>query len=234
MCYKSGQFMCSLHYCSEELASFVALFYYAVMNEILLRFSLLYVDNEERVLSSLKRVFYEEPYDMYCVLSGSAALELLARQWIDAALVDLKMPGMDGLALLKRMRASYPHIMVIMLTGDGGVREAVETIQSGAVDFLEKPYSPDGLRARMIQIHEIWRLKQENHRLRDAAEFTFGYEQLVGNSAPIMRLKEMVACLAPGDESVLITGETGTGKERVARAIYHLSPRRDQPFVPVD
>ncbi len=171
---------------------------------------------------------------MYCVPSGSAALEILERERIDAALVDLKMPGMDGLALLERIRASHPHIMVIMLTGHGGVSEAVEAIQSGAVDFLEKPYSPDGLRARMAQIHEIWRLKQENLRLGDAAEFTFGYEQLVGNSAPIMRLKEMLVRLAPGDAPVLITGETGTGKELVARAIHHLSPRRDQPFVPVD
>jgi DNA-binding NtrC family response regulator len=208
--------------------------YDAAMNEPLPRFSLLCVDDDERVLSSLKRVFFEEPYDVHCAASGNAALDLLTRERIDAALIDLRMPVMDGLALLKQIRASWPQVMCIMMTGDGGVREAVEAMQLGALDFLEKPFSPEGLRARMAQIRQIWQLQVENQRLREAAEFTFGFESLVGNSTAALRLKEMISRLAPSDAPVLIAGETGTGKELVARAIHHLSPRRDQAFVPVD
>jgi len=210
------------------------LFYDVAMNEAMPRFSLLCVDDDERVLSSLKRVFFEEPYDVHCATSGNAAVNLLARERVDAALIDLRMPVMDGLALLKQIRTSWPQVMCIMMTGDGGVREAVEAMQLGALDFLEKPFTPEALRARLAQIRQIWELQLENQRLREEAAFTFGFESFVGNSTPALRLKEMIARLAPSDAPVLITGETGTGKELVARAIHHLSPRGDEAFVPVD
>jgi DNA-binding NtrC family response regulator len=216
------------------LALRIVLAYHAPMLENMPRFSLLCVDDEERILSSLVRLFNADPYEIHTALSGEEALAILKRERVDATLIDLRMPGMDGLALLRQIRTSYPQIMSIMMTGDGGIREAVEAIQLGALDFLEKPFSPEGLRARMAQIRQIWQLQVENQRLREAAEFTFGFESLVGNSTAALRLKEMISRLAPSDAPVLIAGETGTGKELVARAIHHLSPRRDEAFVPVD
>lgn len=198
------------------------------------RFSLLLVDDEPLILSSLKRIFFEEPYLIHEARDGETALALLKREKVDAALVDLQMPGMDGLSLLKSLRRSYPHIMVLIFTGHGGVREAVEAIQLGAMDFLEKPFSREGLQTRVGQLHEIWRLREENRTLRKASAFTFGFERFIGNSTPILRLKQMISRVAQGDASILIMGETGSGKELVARAIHHLSPRREGAFVAVD
>ncbi|MCF8081649.1 MAG: sigma-54 dependent transcriptional regulator [Deltaproteobacteria bacterium] len=198
------------------------------------RFSLLCVDDDPHVLSSLKRLFFDEDYRIHTAGDGESALDLLKQTRIDAALIDLKMPGMDGLTLLEKVCAAYPHVQAVILTGHGGVREAVKAIQMGAKDFLEKPFSPEGLRARVGQLCEIWQLKKENQRLKEKVEFTFGYEQLVGNSTPILKLKERILRVAPDDAAVLIAGETGSGKELVARALHHHSPRREHPFVPVD
>lgn len=192
------------------------------------------VDDEREVLSSLKRVFFEDDYHIHTARNGQDALELLEKVRIDAALIDLKMPGMDGLTLLKEIRKGYPAIMIMMLTGYGGVREAVEAIKLGAVDFLEKPFSAEGLCARVAQLHQIWELKEENRNLRAKIEFEFGFDRLVGNSTAILKLKQVIAQVGPTDASILIQGETGTGKELVARAIHYHSPRSDNNFVPVD
>jgi len=192
------------------------------------------VDDEPAVLSTLKRVFFEDDYQIHTASGAQEALALLKRVRIDAALVDLKMPEMDGLALLKALKKNYPLVMAIMLTGHGSVEEAVEAIKLGAVDFLEKPFAPEGLRARIAQLYKIWELNQENRKLRDEAEFQFGFKKLVGNSTAILSLKQVITQVGPGDAAIFIQGETGTGKELVARAIHHHSQRSDDSFVPVD
>ena len=197
-------------------------------------FSLLLVDDEPSVLSSLKRVFFEDDYQIHTAGNGDQALALLSEVKVDAALIDLKMPGMDGLTLLKEMHRDYPQIMVIMLTGHGSIQEAVEAVKLGAVDFLEKPYAPEALRVRIDQLYQIWNLREENRRLRSRIEFQFGFDRLVGNSTAMLKLKELIAQIGPNDAPVLIQGETGTGKELVARAIHHHSARSDGSFVPVD
>jgi len=197
-------------------------------------FSLLIVDDESAVLSSLKRVFLDEEYQIHTAQSALEALALIGRVRIDAALIDLKMPDMDGLALLEELNKGYPLIMVIMLTGHGGVQKAVDAVKLGAVDFLEKPYEPERLRARVAQLHRIWQLGEENRKLKDEIEFHFGFEKLVGNSTAILKLKQMIVQVGPGDASILIQGETGTGKELVSRAIHRHSHRSDNSFVPVD
>ncbi|MBW2585172.1 MAG: sigma-54-dependent Fis family transcriptional regulator [Deltaproteobacteria bacterium] len=198
------------------------------------RFSLLMVDDEPSVLSSLKRVFLEDDYQIHTAGNGAQALELLSEVKIDAALIDLKMPGMDGLTLLKAMREDFSQTMVIMLTGHGSIQDAVEAVKLGAVDFLEKPYAPEALRTRIAQLHQIWHLREENRQLRARIEFQFGFDRLVGNSTVILKLKELIAQLGPNDAPILIQGETGTGKELVARAIHHHSARSAGNFVPVD
>jgi DNA-binding NtrC family response regulator len=197
-------------------------------------FSLLLVDDEPSVLSSLKRVFFEDDYQIHTAGNGARALELLVEFKIDAALIDLKMPGMDGLTLLKAMRSDFPQTLVIMLTGHGSIQEAVEAVKLGAVDFLEKPYAPEALRTRIAQLHQIWHLREENRQLRARIEFQFGFDRLVGNSTAMLKLKELIAQVGPNDATVLIQGETGTGKELVARAIHHHSARSAGNFVPVD
>ncbi|MGD2124451.1 MAG: sigma-54 dependent transcriptional regulator [Desulfobacteraceae bacterium] len=198
------------------------------------KFSLLFVDDDPAILSSLKRVFFEEDYQLHAAESAQDALELLSQTVVDAALVDLKMPGMDGMTLLKVMRADYPDIMVMMLTGHGGIKEAVEAIKLGAIDFLEKPVSPEGLRTRLAQLHRLWELREENRDLRSQIDSQFGFDRLVGNSPVMAKLKQTIANLGPTDVSILIQGETGTGKELVARAIHDQSHRSEYHFVPVD
>lgn len=198
------------------------------------QFSLMLVDDEPAVLASLKRIFRKAPYKIYTAENGKSALELLQEFKIDAALVDLKMPEMNGFELLERIRDQWPWIQVVILTGFGGVKEAVEAIQMGATDFLQKPFETETIETRMNQIYHIWYLEQENQRLREKVQFQFGYDQLIGNSTAMLKLKKMIIQVAGSDASVLIQGETGTGKELVARAIHYHSPRSSQPFVPVD
>jgi DNA-binding NtrC family response regulator len=138
------------------------------------------------------------------------------------------------MSLLKAFRKGHPQIMVIMLTGHGSIQEAVEAVKLGAVDFLEKPYAPEALRARMAQLHQIWVLREENRQLRSRIESQFGFDRLVGNSPAMLKLKELIAQVGPNDAPILIQGETGTGKELVARAIHHQSARSASNFVPVD
>lgn len=198
------------------------------------KFRLLLVDDEPSVLSSLKRIFFEDEYQIHTAGNGAQALELLAEIKINAALIDLKMPGMDGLTLMKEMRKDFPQVMVIILTGHGSIQEAVDAVKLGAVDFLEKPYEPEALRNRIAQLHQIWNLREENRQLRSRIEFQFGFDRLVGNSTAMLKLKELIAQIGPNDAPVLIQGETGTGKELVARAIHHHSARSASNFVPVD
>ena len=197
-------------------------------------FALLLVDDDRRIISSLKRVFFEDEYRIYTAENGEDALSAIKNVKIDAALIDYRMPDMDGLTLLENIKRINPGIMVIMLTGHGGIQEAVKAIHLGADDFLEKPFTSEGLRARVGQLYRIWQLNEENKILRSKVESHFGFDQLVGNSTSMLKLKQLIAQVGPTDESVLIQGETGTGKELVARAIHHHSRRSERKFVPVD
>ncbi len=198
------------------------------------QFSLLLVDDESAILSALKRVFRKAPYVIYTADNGLAALNVLQTTQIDAALVDIKMPEMSGMELLAQIQAKWPMVRVVILTGHGGVKEAVDAIQMGAVDFLQKPFEAESLGARVNQLFHIWRLEQENLRLKEQVQFRFGYEQLIGNSTAILNLKKMIIQVAGSEASIIIQGATGTGKELVARAIHYHSLRSNQPFIPVD
>lgn len=198
------------------------------------KFSLLFVDDESSILSSMKRIFRKTPYELHAATNGFEALDMLKQTPVDAALVDLKMPKMDGMELLEQMREDYPSVRVVILTGHGGVKDAVQAIQLGAVDFLQKPFEPENLLARIGQLHHMWRLEQENRRLKQQVQLQFGYDQLIGNSTAMLNLKNMIVQLAGVDAAILIQGDTGTGKELVARAIHFHSPRSGQAFVPVD
>lgn len=197
-------------------------------------FRLVCVDDEPKQLSALRRLFRSQPYELLMATCGEEALALMARRSVHAALIDLKMPGMDGLSLLRHVHDRYPQVKAIMLTGHGGVESAVEAIRIGAVDYLEKPVEPESLIARVGQLHQIWSLESENQRLRSESQISAGFEALVGNAPVFQELKRMIVRIGPADASVLIEGETGTGKELVARAIHQHSKRQTEAYVPVD
>ncbi|MCJ7809859.1 MAG: response regulator, partial [Desulfobulbaceae bacterium] len=177
------------------------------------RFSLLFVDDDPQILSLLEKTFAKENYQIHTALNSEDALAILAETRIDAALVDLKMPGMDGFTLLKRIKEGYPEIMVSILTGYGSVEDAVQAMKLGAVDFLEKPFSPPRLRAFMAQIYRIWELREENKNLRAAVEFRFAFDPLVGKSTARLERTDLIAQVGPSSSTILIQGESGTGKE---------------------
>ncbi len=198
------------------------------------RFTLLIVDDEPHVISALKRVFYQEPYECLTAPGGHEALESMRHTPIDVALIDYKMPDMDGLTLLKKIRSNYPKTKVFLLTGHGGVQEAVTAIKLGAVDFLEKPYEPESLRARIAQVVKICNLERENQDLKDQVNAQKNRDRLIGNSDAMLKLKMLISQVARSSAPILIQGETGTGKELVAHAIHQNSPRCEEVYQPVD
>lgn len=197
-------------------------------------FTILIVDDEPNVISALQRSFARYNYHILTALNGKDALELLTTAPVDLLILDLKMPVMDGVAVLQKVRLLIPDLKVIIHTGHGGVAEAVEALKQGASDFLEKGCSPEILRARVGQMYEMWLLDQKTKELSSEVANTFLFEELVGESQKIARLKSMIVKVAPTDTTVLIQGESGTGKELIARAIHYQSNRAQHAFVVVD
>ncbi len=159
----------------------------------------------------------------------------LARDWPGVVVSDIRMPGVDGLQLLEQLHAQDPELPVILITGHGDVPLAVKAMRAGAYDFLEKPFPSDALLDSVRRALEVRRLVLENRSLRMAlAERKELKGRLVGQSAGMQRLQEQVAALAGLQADVLILGETGSGKEVVARALHDLSGRRNGPFVAIN
>ena len=197
-------------------------------------FSLLIVDDERFIQSSMKRLLLREPYRILTASSGREALQVLAESPVDLVLLDLRMPGMDGFEVLEKMGAMDLTAKVVIFTADGGVEEAVLGMQMGAVDFLEKSYAPELVRHRIAKQYQLWQLEQENRDLKAELHPTFSFDQMIGDSPSMTRLKELIVRVAPTDTTVLIQGESGTGKELVAKALHHHSRRAGRPFVVID
>ena len=195
---------------------------------------ILVVDDEEIVLLSCERVLTEEGYEVQTRLSGKEALELLAGELFDLAIVDLKMPGMDGIELLRAMKRDYPHISVIMITGYSTIESAVEAMKAGAVDYLPKPFTPDQVTMVVKKALDARNLMLENLYLRNELQAKYRFENIIGSGKKMQEIYRLIAKVAPTHSTVLITGESGTGKELIARAVHFNSLRKDHPFVPVD
>lgn len=192
---------------------------------------ILIVDDEGVVRNSLTEWFSDEGYTTRGVCGGKEALETVERQDFDLALVDLKMPGMDGVELQRRLRDKDPELTVIIMTGFGTVETAVQALKQGAYDYLTKPIDPDELSHTVEKAMEHRRARQENVQLRECLEEIFPTTHLVGSSQAMKHVVELIEMVAPTPATVLITGESGTGKEIVARAIHAASPRRHMPMV---
>ncbi|HYK62017.1 MAG TPA: sigma-54 dependent transcriptional regulator [Bryobacteraceae bacterium] len=171
----------------------------------------------------------------YEVKAVGAAEEGLKRAGdVDLVLTDLKLPGMDGLAFLDRLRAQNMNTPVIVMSAFGTVENAVEAMKKGAVDFLPKPFSLDHLTVVVEKALEVRKLRDENRELREALNQRYQFENIVGRSAPMQEIFGTVARVAPTRATVLLCGESGVGKDMIARAIHHHSPRKDRPFVKIN
>lgn len=192
---------------------------------------LLIIDDEpnhaEVVAESLERVGYE------CLVatSGPAGIKLIEQQEPDVILTDLKMDNVDGMAILRKAKQELPDSEVVVITGHGDVQTAVEAIKAGAVNYLQKPVNLAELRAMVDSAAERFRLKRANTELQKQLEEKFGFEGVVGNSSRMHDILGKLKSIAPTAATVLIHGETGTGKELVAKAIHNNSPRKHKNFV---
>ena len=192
---------------------------------------LLIVDDEFSVRDSLAKWFHEEGYEVGIAENGNDALTRLAEARWDAALLDIKMAGIDGIELQRRIHEIDPDLIVIMMTGYASVETAVAALKNGAYEYVTKPLDPDEIAHLVKKALAHKRTEQENVRLRETVAEVARPEDIVGQSAVMQRVFEAIETVGPTDATVLITGKSGTGKELVARAIHHASPRKFHPLV---
>jgi DNA-binding NtrC family response regulator len=197
------------------------------------KISILVVDDEESVRDSLSLWFVEDGYRVECAENAKKALSILESDTFDIILTDLKMPGMDGLEMLRRIKVLNKDSIIIVMTAFATVDTAVKALKDGAFDYVTKPFDPDDLSHLIRNATRQITLAQENETLKKRVDSLESVEDLIGKSEAIKRVLKEVESVAPTNSSVIITGESGTGKELVARAIHANSLRKFYPLVSV-
>ena len=198
--------------------------------------TVLIVDDEKNYPLILSAVLQDVGYETLTANSGMEALEILnhANADVDLVLTDMKMPVMDGIELLEKIKAINPHLPVMMMTAYGTVEKAVEAMQKGAYNYILKPFDNEGLIIFVKKAIDMYQVVKENLRLRDVVENRYNFGNIVGKSKRMQEIFELVKKMAPSSATVLIEGESGTGKELVAKSIHFNSPRKDKPFIAVN
>ena len=194
---------------------------------------ILIVDDETVVRDSLGKWFSSEGYQTQPVASARDALESIQSTEYDVALLDIKMPGMDGMELQSRLKEADPELTVIIMTGYASVETAVQALKHGAYDYITKPIDPDELSHLVSNALEHRRARREVVRLRENLKEATPGTELIGKAPAMKKVFELIEMVAPTEATVLITGESGTGKEVVARAIHAAGPRRYMPMVTI-
>ncbi|SDL37417.1 two component, sigma54 specific, transcriptional regulator, Fis family [Geoalkalibacter ferrihydriticus] len=193
--------------------------------------TILIVDDETNIRLSLEGILLDEGFRPVFSASGEEALDKIREENPDLMLLDIWMPGIDGLETLRRAKEQWPDLLVVMMSGHGTIETAVKALKLGAYDFIEKPLALEKVLTCIQNALKMGQLLEENRSLR--ARFAKA-DEMIGNSEEISTLKQQISIAAPTSGWVLITGENGTGKELVARAIHNFSQRRDKPFVEVN
>ena len=192
------------------------------------------IDDEAVVCESIRRVLGDEGYEVTTTCVPRDGIELLRNQNFDLLLLDIKMPELSGMDVLREARACSPETEVIIITGYAAIETAIEAIRQGAFDYLQKPVAPDQLLIAVARALERRHLLDLTQRLHSELESRHRIGQLVCSSPKMQRVMQLVAKAAPTNSTMLITGETGTGKDCIAKAIHYNSPRKDKPFIVAD
>jgi len=196
--------------------------------------AILIVDDERSIRVGLKGLLSKEGYEVAIAESGDEALRLLNEQAFALVLTDLRMPGIDGLSLLKRIKEHYPETVVMMMTAYGSEKIAVEAMKAGAYDYLVKPFDNEEVKILVRHAIEQRALRREVQYLRERLDTAFRFDSILGTSPAMQRVFDVVKKVAPTDLTVLITGESGTGKELIANALHQNSPRKNKSFIKVN
>jgi len=196
--------------------------------------TILIVDDEKNYPPILSAVLEDAGFETLTAYSGREALTILEDSDVDLVLTDMKMPGMDGIELLERIKKKDPELPVIVMTAHGTVEKAVEAMQKGAYSYLLKPFDNEQLILYVNKANAMFRVVKENRHLRSAVETRYSFGNIIGKSKLMLAVFEMIRKVAPTNATVLIEGESGTGKELVAKSIHFNSPRREKPFVAIN
>ena len=192
------------------------------------------IDDEPIIHEILGDLLTGEGYDVEMSSDGEKALEKHASKEFDLILLDLLMPGMDGVEVLKRLKKINPYVVIIIITAYASVESAITAMKMGAFDYIQKPFKHDELLLTVKRAMKHKKLQEENLRLKDELQRKFSFENIIGKSKLMRNIFETIKAAAPTRSIILIQGESGTGKELVARAIHQNSPRIDHPFIVVN
>ncbi len=198
-----------------------------------MKFNILIIDDEKNIREGLGAALEMDGYTVFLAADGKQGLEILERGDIDLVITDLKMPEVSGEEILAKVTGETPGIPVIVLTGHGTIDSAVDAMRKGAYDFLTKPVNLDRLSLLVKRALERREISLQNSVYRKEIEGKTTFENMIGKSHEIQKVFDLVKKVAPSKASVLITGESGVGKEMIANALHNLSPRKDKPFIKV-
>ncbi|QTQ16110.1 sigma-54-dependent transcriptional regulator [Treponema parvum] len=198
-----------------------------------MKFTILIIDDEKNIREGLAASFEMDGYDVCVAADGQEGLSYIEKGGIDLVITDLRMPGIRGEDLLRRVTTESPGIPVIVLTGHGSIDAAVEAMHNGAYDFLTKPLNLDRLGLIVKRALKNRELSLRHRQLQEELEGRHSFDNMIGKSAEMQKVFELIRKVAPSKASVLITGESGVGKELVADAIHNLSPRKENSFIKV-
>ena len=190
----------------------------------------LLADDEKGIQMTLGDALHDAGHHVFLADTGTEAIRLVENTRFDCVITDMRLPGADGMAVLRRVKEVAPETHVMVITGYGTIESAVEATKAGATEYIPKPFLNDDVLVRLERISEENRLREENRRLKGELTGRFQFDNLVGSSAAMKEVFERIEAVADSDHSVLITGESGTGKEMVARAIHHNSKRAQGSF----